>query len=92
MFCFFKSKCLLFVYLYVVVIAAGLGVSALPRYGKQRCLGRISGESGSTRDAFCTTVWFGYTRPVHNGKVYRRRGATEGGRGGGGGTSVVIRG
>jgi len=34
-------------------------------------------------------------REVHDGKVYRRRGATEGGRGsrgGGGGTGVVIRG
>ena len=56
MFCFFKCKCLLFAYLYVVVIAVGLGVSALPRYEKQGCLGRISGESESTRDAFCTMV------------------------------------
>ena len=29
---------------------------------------------------------------MHGGKVYCRRGATEGGRGGGGGTGVVIRG
>jgi len=30
---------------------------------------------------------------VHDGKIYRRRGATEGGRGGGrGGGGVVIRG
>jgi len=64
MFCFFKCKCSWFVYLYVVVIAAGLGVSALSRYGKQGCMGRISGEHPSTRNAFCTTVWFGYTRPV----------------------------
>ena len=32
----------------MVVIAAGLGVSALPRYGKQGCLGRILGGSVST--------------------------------------------
>jgi len=34
-------------------------------------------------------------KEMHDGKVYRRRGATEGGRGargGGGGTCVVIRG
>jgi len=65
MFRFLKCKCLWFVYLYVVVIAAGLGVSTLPGYGKQGCLGKISRGSGSTRDAFCTTVWFGYTRLVH---------------------------
>jgi len=65
MFCFLKCKCLWFVYLYVVVIATGLSVSALPRYVKQGCLGRISGESGSMRNAFCTTVWFVYTRLVH---------------------------
>jgi len=35
MFYFLKCKCLWFVYLYVVVFCAGLGVSALPRYGKQ---------------------------------------------------------
>ena len=29
---------------------------------------------------------------MHNRKVYRHRGAIEGGRGGGGGTGVVIRG
>jgi len=31
-------------------------------------------------------------KEVHDGKVYRRRGATEGGRAGGGSTGVVIRG
>jgi len=64
MFCFIKCNCLLFVYLYVVVIVAGLGVSTLPRYGKQGCLGRISGEAGSMPDAFYTTVWFGHTRQL----------------------------
>jgi len=53
---FFKCKCVWFVYLYAVVFCAGLGVSTLPRYGKQGCLGKISGESVSTRDAFYTTV------------------------------------
>jgi len=52
MFYVFKCKCLWFVYLHVVVFDAGLAVSALPRYGKQRCMGRIYRESGSTRDAF----------------------------------------
>ena len=65
MFYFLKCKCLWFVYLYVVVIDAGLGVSALLRYGKQWCPCKISRGSGSMRDAICTTVWFGYTRQVH---------------------------
>ena len=64
MFYYFKCKCLWFVYLYVVVFCAGLGVSAHPRYGKQGCLGRISRASGSTRDAFCTTIWFGHNRQL----------------------------
>jgi len=64
MFCFFKFKSLLFVYLYVVVIVAGLGVSTLPRYGKQGCLGKISRGAVSTRDAFCTIGWFGHTRQL----------------------------
>jgi hypothetical protein len=38
MFYFFKCKCLWFVYLYVVVFGVGLGVSSLPRCGKQGCL------------------------------------------------------
>ena len=36
-----SKSCLWFVYLYVVVITADLGVSALPRYMKQGCLGKI---------------------------------------------------
>jgi hypothetical protein len=52
MFYLFKCKCIWFVYLYVVVFGAGLGVSSLPRYGKQGCLGRICRESVSLRDIF----------------------------------------
>jgi len=70
MFCFFKRKCLLFVYLYAVVIVAGLSVSTLQRYGKQGCLGRISGGSGSMRDAFCTTLKFGHNRQLQKPSGY----------------------
>ena len=69
MFYVFKCKCLWFVYLHVVVFGAGLGVSALPRYGKQWCMGRIYRESGSTRDAFLTSVWF-----RHSGKLHKPSG------------------
>jgi len=47
----------------VVVIAAGMGVSTLPRYGKQGCLGKISGAV-SPRDALDTTAWFGHNRQL----------------------------
>jgi len=50
----------------VVVIVTSLGVSALPRYGKQGCLGKLSRASGSTHDAFCTTVWLGTTDNYRN--------------------------
>jgi hypothetical protein len=65
MFYFFKCKCIWFVYLYVVVFGAGLGVSSLPRYGNQGSPGRIYRESVSTRDAFFTTVWFRHGGQLH---------------------------
>jgi len=58
MFYVFKCKCLWIVYLHVVVFGASLGVSPLPRHGKQGCMGRIYRESRSTRDTFFTIVWF----------------------------------
>jgi hypothetical protein len=51
----------------VVVFGAGLGVSSLPRYGKQGCLGRICRESVSSRDDFFTMHGLG---TVDNYKNY----------------------
>jgi hypothetical protein len=67
---------------------------------------QLSGRMSSFRDHVCAVMSSGLVpqgseewqhleevlREVHDGKVYRRRGATEGSRGARGGTGVVIRG